>query len=226
MVYHPLTFVTYCTPGRFTELADDLAKSCEARGYRAIVVPIAQQGHDMNFYGHAMTKCLPVVDQALCGGPVALVDADHLLVGDVPDTIWPGPWKIAAINRRGERDMVQIYGVAQNYLSSVVILNHEDGDFARMFMLEWTRLTFEFGLAPSGHKMAQVRDDFYRENDWKANWFCDQAALNRLIERMNGISPEWVQQLPKEAWSARKADTSAILVHFKGVRKKGYQLDG
>lgn len=222
MAYHPLTFITYCTLGRFEELASDLVKSCEARGYRAIVVQIAQQGQGMNFYGHAMTKCLPVVDQALCHGPVALVDADHLLVGDVPDEIFPGPWKIAAINRRGDRDMVQIYGVAQNYLSSVVILNHKDGDYARMFMLEWTRLTFELGLSPSGHKMAQVRDDFYAQNHWKQNWFCDQAALNRLIERMHATSPELVQDLPKQAWSAHKADDSAILAHFKGVRKKGY----
>lgn len=220
-----LTFVTYCTPGRFEELANDLVSSCEARGFRAIVVPIAQQGHGMNFYGHAMTKCLPVIDQALCHGPVALVDADHLLVGDIPETLWPGPWKVAAINRRGERDMVQIYGVAQNYLSSVVILNHQFGEFARMFMLEWTRLTFEFGATPSGHKLAQVRDDFYLKNDWKANWFCDQAALNHLIERMNTISADWVQQLPKEAWSARTTCPGAILLHFKGVRKKGYQLN-
>jgi len=226
MPHRALTFVTYCTPGRFEEMAADLVKSCEARGYRAIVVPIPQPGRGMNFYGHAMTKCLPVVDAALCDGPVALVDADNLLVGDVPEQIWPGPWKIAAINRREDRDMVQIYGVSQNYLSSVVILNDQDGDYARMFMLEWTRLTFEFGLTPSGHKMAQVRDDFYRENDWKPNWFCDQAALNRLIERMNASSPDLVQQLPKQAWSARKADDAAILVHFKGVRKKGYQLDG
>ena len=75
MPHRALTFVTYCTPGRFEEMAADLVKSCEARGYRAIVVPIPQPGRGMNFYGHAMTKCLPVVDAALCDGPVALEQA-------------------------------------------------------------------------------------------------------------------------------------------------------
>ncbi|MGA1600425.1 MAG: hypothetical protein ACO4AU_15355 [bacterium] len=217
-----VTFVTCCTPNAFEQMAKELAQSCKQHGVRTLIRKLPMEGRGRNFYGHAMIQCLPDLDAALCDGPVALVDADQLLVADIPDSLWNGSWKVAAVNRRGKRDMVQIYGVAQNYLSSVVLFNNKDPEFARMFMLEWTRLTHKIGLKPSGHEMAKSRDEFYVARHWKPTWFCDQAALNKILEKLKASSPGDVLDLSKDIWSARKPGGKAIMVHYKGVRGKGY----
>lgn len=217
-----VTFITYATPGPFQGMADDMLKSCQAFDYDAVSISLPQKGNGRNFYGYAMMRCLEAIDEALCKGPVALVDADQKLVSRVPDDFWEGSWKVAAINRRGEKDMVRIYGVAQNYLSSVVFLREDDRDFARIFMLDWIRRTYEFGRTPSGHSMAETRDGFYIQNDWKPNWFCDQASLNQMLQAMKQDDPVSVKDLVKDVWSARKEGNGAILLHFKGMRGKGY----
>lgn len=217
-----ITFITYCTPNAFEKMANDLAQSCKQYGVRAVIRKLPLEGKGQNFYSSAMIQCLPAIDEALCSGPVGLLDADQLLVQPIPAQLWEGKWKIAAVNRRGERDMVQIYGVPQNYLSSVVLLNDKDPEFARMFMLEWTRLTLKIGRKPSGHEQAQTRDSFYKSHNWKPTWFCDQAALNKLLIKEKTSKPHHILDLSKEAWSARKAGDKAILVHYKGTRGKGY----
>ena len=219
-----VTFITYATPGPFQDMADDMLKSCQAFDYDAVSILLPQKGDGRNFYGYAMMRCLEAIDEALCKGAVALVDADQKLVSRVPNDLWEGSWKVAAINRRGEKDMVRIYGVAQNYLSSVVFLREDDHDFARIFMLEWIRRTYEFGRTPSGHSMAETRDGFYIQNDWKPNWFCDQASLNQMLQAMKEDDPVSVKDLAKDVWSARKEGNGAILLHFKGTRGKGYTL--
>ena len=217
-----VTFITYATPGPFQDLADDMLRSCKALNYEALSVPLPQKGEGRNFYGYAMMRCLEAIDEALCKGAVALVDADQRLVSRVPDDFWDGAWKVAAINRRGDKDMVRIYGVAQNYLSSVVFLREDDHDFARIFMLEWIKRTYELGRAPSGHALAQTRDSFYIQNQWKPNWFCDQASLNQMLQTMNDEAPGTVKDLSRQEWSARKEGNGAILLHFKGPKGKGY----
>ena len=217
-----LTFITYATPGPFQKMADDMVKSCKALHYHAISIDLPEKGNGRNFYGYAMMRCLEVVDDALCNGPVALVDADQRLVARVPDDFWEGHWKVAAINRRGEKDMVRIYDVAQNYLSSVVFLREDDQDFARIFMLDWVKRTYEIGRSPSGHALAQTRDSFYLQNQWKPNWFCDQASLNQMLQTMKQAEPDSVKDLSKEVWSSRKEGNGAILLHFKGAKGKGY----
>jgi hypothetical protein len=217
-----LTFITYATPGPFQGMADDMLRSCKVFDYDAVSISLPQKGEGRNFYGYAMMRCLEVIDEALCKGPIALVDADQRLVSPVPEDLWEGSWKVAAINRRGEKDMVRIYGVAQNYLSSIVFLRPDDHDFARIFMLDWTKRTYEFGRSPSGHALAQTRDHFYAQNQWKPNWFCDQASLNQMLQAMKDENPLSVKDLSKDLWSARKEGNGAILLHFKGAKGKGY----